>query len=192
MITLQTLVESTSKTEQVQTLTNLRNCIQSAASVVSSASTTLGIKHADQFSVKYGSEFGDCFPSEPSEIMLRWVSSNTVYEFEEDVQQATSGPGRRAASGKSPQRASDKSENDSSDSDNDLEVEIIQALLRQGQERYDIEDFGGAERFLRNCLTRTTSSSSLSFVNRSSKAEVMALLVKAYQQQEKWNEHSPS
>jgi hypothetical protein len=97
MIALQTLVESTSKTEQVQTLTNLRKCVQSAASVVSSASATLGIEHADHFSVTYGSEFGDCFPSEPSETMLRWVSSNAVYEFEEDDPQLDSAHGQRRA-----------------------------------------------------------------------------------------------
>jgi len=63
---------------QIQILTNLRNCVQSAASVVSSASTTLGIDHGDSFSVTYGSEFGDVFPSEPGETMLIWISSNTV------------------------------------------------------------------------------------------------------------------
>ena len=85
MVTLQSLVESTTKHEHIQTLTNLRNCVQSAASVVSSASTALGIDHADQFSVAYGSEFGDYFPPQSSETMLRWVSSNTVYEFDEDL-----------------------------------------------------------------------------------------------------------
>lgn len=69
---------SISDEAQMSTLINLRNCVQSAASVVSSASTTLGIEHADHFSVTYGSEFGDVFPSEPGETMLRWISSNTV------------------------------------------------------------------------------------------------------------------
>ena len=186
MITLQTHVESTSKTEQVQTLTNLRNCVQSAASVISSASTTLSIEHADHFSVTCGSEFGDCFPSQPNETVLRWVSSNTVYEFE-DMQQANSVPSQRASSKKNARRASDTSESDYSDSDNDLEAEIIQALLKRGQKRLDVEDFSGAERVFQNCLTRIVSSLSLSSAHRASKAEVITLLVKTYQQQQKWN-----
>jgi hypothetical protein len=89
MITMQTLVKSNSKNKQIQSLSNLRNCVQSPTSVVSSASTTLGVDHQDRFSVAYGSEFGDCFPSESSKTILRWVSFNTVYEFEEDQRRAS-------------------------------------------------------------------------------------------------------
>jgi len=188
MLVLQTLVESSSKTEQVQALTNLRNCVQSAATVVSSASTTLGIEQPDHFSVTYGSEFGDCFPSQPSATILRWVSSNTVYEFEEDLQQSPTRQDVEGASGKKPQQVSDANEGDQSDSDNDLEVEIVKALLRKGKERLDAKDFEGAERPLRICLTRTTRSVSPSTFHHAWKTEAMEHLVEVYQQQQKWTE----
>jgi hypothetical protein len=70
MITLQTLVESNIKDEHIKSMVNLKKCVQSAASVVSSASTTLGVDSVEHFSVTYGSDFGDCFPLEHSETML--------------------------------------------------------------------------------------------------------------------------
>ena len=187
MVTLQTLVESNAKNEQIQTLTNLRNCVQSAASVVSSASTTLGIDHADHLSVNYGSEFGDCFPPQPSETMLRWVSSNTVYEFE-DLSQGSTVQRQKEPSGQDtqpPGNTSDIDHSDHSDSDNDLDVEIVQALLRRGKEKLVMDDFSGAERFLRNCLSRTKSSLSLSSIDATSRSEIVTLLVHTYQQQQK-------
>jgi hypothetical protein len=81
LVNLQSVVESSTRDNQMQNLSHLRNCVQSAASVVSSASRTLGIDRADKFSVTYGSDFGDTFAAEPGETMLRWISSNTVYEF---------------------------------------------------------------------------------------------------------------
>ena len=86
---------------------------------------------------------------------------------------------------------SEKSDTDQtidSDSDNELEIAKVQALLRRGKERLDAEDFGAAERLFRNCLTQTISTISLSSVHRTSKAEIMFLLVKTYQQQQKWSE----
>lgn len=114
---------------QLRTLANLRNCVQSAASVVSSASTTLGVDPGESFSVKYGSEFGDVFPSQPGETMLRWISSNTVYEFEDhDVDSSAQSGQRRISSGDLPSTV-EEIDSEQSDSDNDLEVEIIQASL---------------------------------------------------------------
>jgi hypothetical protein len=187
MVALQTLVESNSKNEQIQILSNLRNCVQSAASVVSSASTSLGIDHADHFSVTYGSDFGDCFPSKPSETILRWVSSNTVYEFEEDLPHASALQDRSGPSGENIPPPRGNTDTDHSDSDNELEVEMFQALLRRGKEKFDAEDFSGAERLLRNCLSRT-SNGTLSSLQRTSKPEVMMLLLKACERQEKWTD----
>jgi len=117
MIHSESLVGSNTRDHHRQTLTNLRNCGKSAASVVSSASTTLGIDHADEFSVNCGSEFGDCFPSEPGATMLRWISSNTVYEFEEDRSTHFTPQGEGSASGKSIQRPGEFRDTDQSDSD---------------------------------------------------------------------------
>jgi len=175
-----------SNDSQIRVLTNLKRCVQSAASVVSSASTTLAADHGDQVSVAHGSDFGDIFPSEPGEAMLRWISSNTVYEFEGEHD------GDSAAQGKKPSgkhSVDEMSGSEQSDSDNDLEVEIIQALLKRGKEKLTAKDYGGAEKLFRNCLTRTSSGSLVSLHRvPKSKSEIMTLLLETYIAQEKWNE----
>lgn len=182
MTTLQTLVESKTKDEHIQSLSNLRKCVQSAASVVSSTSTTLGVESADYFS-----EFGDCFPDEPSETMLRWISSNSVSGSEESRLVATTSKRRRNPYGKMMPQLDEASENDGFDSDEDLEVEIVQSLLRRGKKKLHAKDFVGAERLLRNCLLRT-SDGSLASVQQTSKSEIMMLLLQTYRQQGKWTE----
>ena len=169
---------------QLRVLTNLRNCVQSAASVVSSASTTLATEQPDQVSVTHGSDFGDVFPSEPGESMLRWISSNTVYEFSE--QDRDSGfQGSRSSTKK--KHTAEVSGSELSDSDNELETEILQALLRRGKEKLRLKDYVGAEKLLRNCLTRTSNGSLVSS-HRAPKSEIMTLLLDSYLVQEKWNE----
>jgi hypothetical protein len=177
-----------SNDSQIRVLTNLKKCVQSAASVVSSASTSLVTDHPDQVSVTYGSDFGDVFPSEPGEAMLRWISSNTVYEFEEEHAGDLAVRGRKS-SGKNVPSVEEVSGSEQSDSDNDLEVEIIQALLKRGKEKLSAKDYGGAEKLLRNCLTRTSSGSLVSLQRvPKSKSEIMTLLLETYLAQEKWDE----
>jgi len=173
---------------QIRSLTNLRNCVQSAASVVTSASTTLGIDHADHFSVTYGSEFGDVFPSEPGETMLRWISSNTVYEFEGEHESRLDSQ-RRVRSGNL-ESIEEGLGSEQFDSDDDLEMEIIQAMIKKGKEKFEEKDFGGAEKLFRNCLARTSSTGSLESLHRvpGSKSEIMHLLLETYLASEKWNE----
>lgn len=48
-------------------MNNLRNCVRSAATIVSSASTIMGRKEDTDTGTYYGSEFSDVFPSETSE-----------------------------------------------------------------------------------------------------------------------------
>ncbi|KAE8448846.1 hypothetical protein EG329_008848 [Mollisiaceae sp. DMI_Dod_QoI] len=183
------LVESNASDTQLLALNNLRNCVQSAASIVSSASTTLGVEPADPFSVAYGSEFGDCFPFEPGETMIRWISSNTVYEFEEEPAAESSSRRRNLTSGNL-QSVEEDAEQEQSDSDTDLEVEIFQALLKRGKEKFQAKDFGDAERLFRNCLTRISSNGSMASLHHTprSKSEIMTLLLDVYLAEEKWNE----
>jgi tetratricopeptide (TPR) repeat protein len=191
MNTLQNAVESSSSkdSEQLQSLTNLQNCVRSAASVVSSASTTLAVDQPDHFSVTYGSEFGDVFPAEPGETMLRWISSNTVYEFEDEPNSDLSS-GVNVTSEKSLQPVDEGTGSEQSDSDNDLEVEIFQVLLNKGKEKLEAKDYKGAERLFKNCLTRMSSSGSLVSLHRipKSKPEIMNFLLDTYLAQEKWSE----
>lgn len=187
---LQNVIESNSSNHQLCSLNNLRNCVKSAASVVSSASTTLGVDHSDRFSVTYESEFGDCFPSEPGETMLRWISSNTVYEFKEERDTESSLSRPKSASGKSLQLLEEDKELDQSDSDGELEAEIIQSLLRRGKDRLASQEFEAAERHFRNCLTRASSNGSAVSLHcvLGSRSEIMTLLLSTYRHQEKWDE----
>ncbi|TVY16454.1 GTP-binding protein rhoA [Lachnellula arida] len=176
-----------SDNNQLRVLTNLRNCVQSAASVVSSASTTLASEHPDQVSLPHGSDFGDVFPPEPGEAMLRWISSNTVYEFAE--QDRDSGFQGSRSSNMKKRTAEEVSGSEHSDSDNELEIEIIQALLKRGKEKLGAKDYAGAEKLFRNCLTRTSNGSLVSLHRApKSKSEIMTLLLDTYLVQEKWSE----
>jgi hypothetical protein len=188
MNNLQAAAESDAGKTQLLALSNLRNCVQSAASVVSSASTTLGLEHTDHFSVTYGSEFGDCFPSEPEETMLRWISSNTVYEFENNPTAVVSSR-RRVSVLEDAQAVGDDTGLDISDSDSDLEVEMCQALMARGKKLFQADDLEVAERLFRNCLARL-SKKPLRFSHRISKSimEAMELLVHVCLKQERWDE----
>ncbi|OCK78036.1 hypothetical protein K432DRAFT_279567, partial [Lepidopterella palustris CBS 459.81] len=187
MHNLQTSAESSITQSHIHNLINLRNCVKSAATVYSSASTTLGVDHADRSSVGHGSEFGDCFPSEPSEAMLRWISSNTVYEVEEDRGAVMVARERNVMIGTLSNRLDEDDARSQSDSDSDLELEIVQALMKRGKEKLVTKDFHSAERLFRNCLSRTLGSGSLASTRRSPKSEIMTLLLEAYRRQEKWD-----
>jgi tetratricopeptide (TPR) repeat protein len=174
---------------QLLALKNLHNCVQSAATVVSSASTILGVEDVDQFSVINRSEFGDIFSSEPGETMRRWISSKTVSEFEEDRVGESSSKRRNIASDYR-QAVEESTESEQSDSDTDLEMEIVQALLKRGKEKFEAKDLEAAERLFRNCLSRISSNIStlsLHHIPRP-KYEIMTLLLNVYVAQGNWNE----
>lgn len=153
--------------------------------------------------------------------MRRWISSNTVYEYEEEMGTASSISGPQDPFAKGLERTDSGRESDQSDSDGELEAEIIQSLLRRGKDKLAAQEFEAAEReclfsvfkFLtpkkpelqrlfqkaetdiftghfRNCLSRIPSNGSTVSLHRllGSKSEIMALLLTAYRQQEKWDE----
>jgi hypothetical protein len=143
---LQNAIESKPSDLKLSSLQNLRSCVKSAASIVSSASSTLSADHSDRVSVTYQSDFGDCFPPEPMETMRRWISSNTVYEFEEEMGTASSISGPNDPFGKGLELAESGRESDQSDSDGELEAEIVQSLLRRGKDKLASQEFEAAER----------------------------------------------
>ncbi|CAN9099574.1 unnamed protein product [Alternaria sp. RS040] len=130
-------------------MNNLRECVRSAADVVSTASTTLNAETSDKTSVKHGSDFGDVFVKDANEPMLRWFASNTVYEFE-DVEAPLPAPSE-ASTG-------DAQTEYQSDSDSDIENDLIRSLFNEGRKRKDIGDLESAVRHFRNCLTRLSSN----------------------------------
>jgi hypothetical protein len=142
------------RSEELSSMSNLRECVQSAADVVSTTSSTLTVDMVDRTSVRHGSDFGDVFVKDTNEAMLRWMSSNTVYEFEDMVPHTD------------PSEAStgDAVTEYQSDSDSDLETEMVRALFKSAITLKEVGDLHGAERKLRNCLTRLpTTASTASF-----------------------------
>ncbi|KAH7314319.1 hypothetical protein BKA65DRAFT_557953 [Rhexocercosporidium sp. MPI-PUGE-AT-0058] len=146
---LQNLVQANQSSNGMESLRQLRSTVQSAATIVSSASTIMGVDLDQDGS----SEFGDYFPPQPNEAMHRWLSSNTVYEFGQDdeIEQQY-----RDDAGTS--ETASNLDNSGSDSDSDLDAEISQILSRKGVEKLTLEDWEGAENLLRKSLARAPRS----------------------------------
>ena len=132
---------------ELDCMTNLRDTVRAAVDVVSCASTELC---GDGASVNYGSDFGDVFKPEPNEPMRRWMDSNTVYEFEELEPAFQPNIPTLGESG------------EVSDSDSDIENEMVKVLFKNGKRHKEKGDLKTAERLFRNCLTRLLSSSYIS------------------------------
>ncbi|CAG5145720.1 uncharacterized protein ALTATR162_LOCUS1757 [Alternaria atra] len=167
-------------------MNNLRECVRSAADVVSTASTTLNADTSDKISVKHGSDFGDVFVKDANEPMLRWFASNTVYDFE-DVEAPLSAPSE-ASSG-------DVQTEYQSDSDSDIENDLIRSLFNEGRKRKEIGDLESAIRYFRNCLTRFSSNASYTSLTSAksaaacgvSKIELLEHLIDCYCLLEAWS-----
>jgi hypothetical protein len=84
-------------------------------------------------------------------MVLRWLSSNTIYEFEEKTAAELLSKGRDFGS-IFPLLVEESPEPEQSDSDNELEEEILQALMKVDREKFQAKDFEGAERLLHNYL----------------------------------------
>jgi hypothetical protein len=136
--------KQTTDDRQLLHISNLRECVRSAATVVSSASTILIVEGADQFST-CDSNFHDLLEPEVNETMQRWISSNTVYEYNEAVEM---GPISKDTS------QSTNTFNSISDSDSDLEAELTKALLQTARIKIVAGDTSGATRYLRLYLSK--------------------------------------
>jgi len=82
-ITESEISNHTLKDQQVllETTLDLRKCLQSAASVVSSASTVMDHRAGVESSTDYGSDFGDVFPPVSDDSMIHWIESNSIHEL---------------------------------------------------------------------------------------------------------------
>ena len=167
---------------ELASMTNLRECVRAAADVVSTASSTLTIETSDKKSVKYGSDFGDLFTQNTNEPMMRWMSSNTVYEYDDmtpplpDPSEASTGDVRTDYP---------------SDSDSDIESDMIKALFNTAKKLISEGDLAGAQRKLSNCLTRlnvNASTYSLRSAARHavSRSELLDTLLGVYCLSENW------
>jgi hypothetical protein len=134
---------------KLQYMNNLRECVRSAADVVSTASTNINADVNDKISVRYGSDFGDVFVRDVNEPMLRWFASNNVYEYE-DAEAPLPAPSETGTGNVLTEYHSD--------TDSDLENDLIRSLFKEGKKRKGQGDWTGAVRHFRNCLTRFSSN----------------------------------
>lgn len=179
---LQSMVSSQQDEIQVVAMQNLRDCVRSAASTISSATTIVASRGGtDQNLPSSSSDFGDVFPVQYNVAMRRWVESNTIYEYDE------------AASRAPPQSVADvptlgESDN-GSDSDVDLEDEMTRLLLDTGKQKLAAGDSKGGERMLRNCLRRVEITGANRAPEKTSiHLDVIVILHDLYLAQQKWSE----
>ncbi|KAF2193393.1 hypothetical protein K469DRAFT_506477, partial [Zopfia rhizophila CBS 207.26] len=181
---LQTIVSEQNDRRGLDTMSNLRECIRSAAAVVSSASTTLAVEKGDQVSIRLGSDFGDIFHPDTNETMRRWMDSNTVYEYEDPDPPS-------AQTALETREDGQHDANYPSDSDSDIETEMITALLKNGKKFKEDGLYEPAERRFRNCLSRLNASASrisLHHKSRVSKLGILELLMQTQCLQEHWSD----
>ncbi|KAM0431300.1 hypothetical protein ACHAPT_005273 [Fusarium lateritium] len=124
------------KPGEIAAMANLRNCVRSAATIVSSASTILTLDRDAETETYCGSDWGDVLPSQTSESTMAWLQDSV-----------DRGQVQIPGSSRSPQ-------GDDSDSDSDLDLDLALGLYKKAQVKYQSTDYQGAEPLLRNCLSR--------------------------------------
>ncbi|KAF1967117.1 hypothetical protein BU23DRAFT_573502 [Bimuria novae-zelandiae CBS 107.79] len=175
-------LESTENTQQqLQSIQNLRDCIRSAAEVASSATTTLTVEANDAVSVYHGSNVAEIFKNGQNATVKKLVQSHTMEETDVASSELRQGHGTAFAPVV-----------DDPDSESDIESDVARALLSDAKERLRNEDWSGAARLLRNCLSRLSSSNTVRPLAAStasqkiSREEVLGLLVLSYIRLKAW------
>jgi WD40 repeat protein len=179
-------VELEEQRTELKTIRNLKNCLQSAASIVSSASTYINDRSGKAAYTVSGSEFGDIFQPASSESTRTWIESNKVSEVaESDVS------GKHPAAGGSSSIATWVDPEAEWDSDEEHDLELATTLLDLGKLKLKDKDFAVAESRLKSCIGIVTEkeltvavSSDLSMV----KLNAMSELITAFREQLKWDE----
>lgn len=148
--TFQATTSSREEETQVVAMSNLRDTVKAAASTIHSATTVITSKIGeDRDRIVPMSDFGDCFPAQHGLAMRRWMDSRTVYEYEEVV----------VVQAPPPESVADvpafEDTDGTSDSDAELDNEMIQLLFERGKEKlYTSGDAKSAEKILCNCPAR--------------------------------------
>jgi hypothetical protein len=136
-------------------------------------------------SVKYGSDFGDLFVKDANEAMRRWMATNIVHEFE-DANAPMPAPSE-AGTLQTPTEYG-------SESDSDIEKDMVRALFSKGKKCKEMGNLPGAERQFRICLSRLhalSNSTNRASIQRPtvagvSKVELLELLTDIYSTQGAW------
>jgi tetratricopeptide (TPR) repeat protein len=171
---------------EFRTLGNLRSCLKSAASVVSSASTIYGYEKVGDGANAHDSDFGDVFPRETSSIMLSWIESNEITEAGEASNSQNIATGLEELRHSAPISAPGEW-----DSDEEEELEITQALFQQGLSNLKADEISEAEKHLRNCIDRLSNNQwpqSLANQLKPLRFDAMSALVTVLQKQQNWDD----
>jgi tetratricopeptide (TPR) repeat protein len=182
---IETLEQSrdTSQEEELVQTRHLRKCLRSSATVVSTASTIRGERQEDVRSLNAGSDFDDCLPESPIDRMNDWFAASRIQEERQGGAQLFDSRSTAPLAGVASE----------SDSDGDLEADMTRALFKAGTEKLAAADYQHAERLLRNCNSRLSSTSSPAKPIRTSKQvelklEVLDGLGKVYIKQQNWEQ----
>ncbi|KAF2671956.1 hypothetical protein BT63DRAFT_184472 [Microthyrium microscopicum] len=176
--------DQSSSQEQAEVIKNMRNCLRSAATVVSSASTVYVRRPGKDYETVYGSDFGDVFPPEPSDIMLDWIETNKIAENEQDSPENTP-----LAAATLESHSTLLAPAGEWDSDEEEELEFIQALYQQALSKLDSDQSVEAESYLQNCLQRLSQEQwpqGIPASLNSLRIDTMSALISIFIAQKKW------
>ena len=170
----------------------LRDCIRSAATIVSTASTRISSDAGADASVRAGdSDIGDLFPRRSNVMLQRFVESRLT----QDYGRGSSPPELRSLASVAPFECALV---DYPDSDDDLEVDIATGLLLKAKKILSIgmkipTDRSRAERYLINCLHRLSHASFSGQrdkfkENWRSEIEALELLISIHCENSQWSD----
>lgn len=162
--------------QELEAMKNLRDCVQSAAEVASSASTALNVDIGESFS-----NFGDIFPNRSDQRVVAWIQSNPTQNYE-DV-----GDGTPLFPDES--NTNETSTGHQSDNDSDIEAEMLSVLFNDGKKRKEQGDLAGAASRFKNCLALITRDhNSASGESTVSRDNILGHLAQIYCMQECWSD----
>jgi WD40 repeat protein len=179
-------VELEEQKAKLRTTINLRNCLQSAASVVSSASTFIHDRNGIAASNFHGSDFGDVFQPVSTDSTRTWIETNVIGEVAE-----SDDLGDRPDVGGSGSAVILADPAIDWDSDEEHELELATALLNLGTSQLKDKDFTTAESRLKSCIgiiTEKELTSSVSNDLSMVKLNAISELITALREQSKWEE----
>lgn len=187
----QKIAPSIAYADELKMLQNQRECMRAAAEVVSSASTI--VETNSRASTGAPSDFNDVLPPNPSESMLRWFGEAvpSVYEHSDEAAESAYGNVNACAApgvvdgGDIASVAFSTHMVEDSDSDGEIEAEIVQLQLAKGKTELLSGNLEAAENMLKNGLTRLIQHKSRHF-GTDLKLSVLEALLNIYTRQGKW------
>lgn len=165
------------------TMKTLLECVRSAASVISDASTVVPSDKGAGVS-RYGSGATNYLPPHRGLAMRRWFDSRTVYSYVD----AEYGPGAPPESvAEVPALDNDALDDDdgSVDSDTELQNDMTRLLLDSGKRKLANGSFRDAERVLLNSLDKSRTASAENKQGTKMQLEAMDTLYDLYVDQDK-------